>query len=72
MKTVKGTNDGKPQVLDRAGKYCELIGQKGYYTCVDSNDITTGGIAHLSFCYHMVYRYLLFNKNDCVVLLCGS
>ena len=54
MKTAKGTNDGKPQVLDSAGKYCELIGQKWYHTCVDINDITTGGLAHLSFCYHLV------------------
>ena len=28
MKTAKGTNNEKPQVLDGAGKYCELIGKK--------------------------------------------
>ena len=54
MKTAKGTNNEKPQLLDSAGKYCELIGKKGYYTCVDRNDITTDGIGHLSFCYHLV------------------
>ena len=72
-KTAKGTNDGKPQVLDSVRKYCELIDQKWYYTCVDRNDIPTGGIAHLSFCYHLLEPlYLLFNKNYYVVLLCGS
>ena len=47
-KTLKRPNDGKPQVLDSARKYRELIGQKWYHTFVDIYDITTGGIAHLS------------------------
>ena len=44
----------EPQVLDSVLKYCELIGQKWYRTCVDKNDIITGGIAFLSIYYQLV------------------
>ena len=43
-KTPKRQHDGKPQVLDSARKYCEPIGQKWYQSCVNRNDIITGGI----------------------------
>ena len=32
-------------MLDNVRKYCELIDKKGHHTCVDKNDIITGGIA---------------------------
>ena len=46
------TKENPAQMLDRARKYHELIGQKWYHTFVDRNDIITGRIAHLLICYH--------------------
>ena len=43
------------QVLDSAREYCELIGLKGYHSCVDTNEIV---IAFLSIYYSVCHLIL--------------